>query len=88
MKIKRYREKSDIYEAIQWRGIIKGEIENLLESNGMLYHQLGIYLHFEKPGVRNSGHSLRIGDYIVRNTRTGEFFPILHNLFDKTMEEI
>ena len=88
--IKKYRKKSVIIEAIQWKSIAKGKSNayEIYDFIGKAYggglDGEGIYLYIK---TKEGKMKARLNDWIVRDIK-GEFYPCKPYMFKKTYEEI
>lgn len=83
MKMKKYKKKPVVIEAIQWNGSNAFEIWNDFEDIPIRLKEEGTLLISTLEG----DHIASIGDYIIKGIK-GEFYPCKPDIFEETYEEV
>jgi len=83
MKIKKYRKKPVIIEAIQYDGKNQNEITIFTETRAFLF---GKNNAMEIPTLEGN-HKCSVGDFVIKGIK-GEFYPCKPDIFKETYEEV
>lgn len=103
IKMKKYRKKPVVIEAVQWNGDNLAEVTAFLElksefilkgttSKGVAFWKWDEYERIvEEKGLRiqtlEGEMKADVGDYIIKGVN-GEFYPCKPDIFEKTYEEV
>ncbi len=81
MKMKKYKKKPVVIEAIQWNGSNYKDIKDFCKK-AVIDQNLTLVIE-----TLEGDHYAKEGDYIIKGVN-GEFYPCKPDIFEKTYEEV